>query len=247
MSGFNSSPSASPGPESVSSPDHVLGLTVHTLPTPQQALQSQAQRTRQGRLRMLAVLLVCAAPVLVSYLTYYLVRPEGRRNFGQLIEPQRPLPALIATRLDGQPQDLRLLKGQWLFISVAPALCDSACEQRLYMQRQLREALGKDKDRLDWVWLVAGSEPVPARLLPGLAQATVLRVDERALGRWLEPASGQQLADHLYLVDPLGNWMMRYPPLNSSVALDTASATGIKRDLERLMRATSSWDRPGRP
>jgi hypothetical protein len=42
---------------------------------------------------MLAVLLVCAAPVIASYFTYYVVRPEGRRNYGELIDPQRPLPA----------------------------------------------------------------------------------------------------------------------------------------------------------
>ena len=41
---------------------------------------------------MLLVLLVCAAPVIASYFTYYVVRPEGRRNYGELIEPQRPFP-----------------------------------------------------------------------------------------------------------------------------------------------------------
>ena len=42
-------------------------------------------------------------------------------------------------------------------------------------------------------------------------QATVLQVDEAALGAWLQPAPGQRLSDHLYVVDPLGNWMMRFP------------------------------------
>ncbi|MGH8847698.1 MAG: hypothetical protein ACREXQ_10740, partial [Polaromonas sp.] len=50
---------------------------------------TQAPSTTAGRWKMLAVLLVCAAPVIASYFTYYVVRPEGRRNFGELIDPQR--------------------------------------------------------------------------------------------------------------------------------------------------------------
>ena len=108
------------------------------------------------------------------------------------------------------------LKGQWLLVSVAGGACDAACERHLYLQRQLRESLGKDKERVDWVWLVADGAPVRERLRPALSQATVLQVDARALAQWLAPAPGHQLADHLYVVDPLGNWMMRFP-----AALDT--------------------------
>eukprot|EP01034_Spumella_vulgaris_P005027 gene5027-6415_t len=61
---------------------------------------------------MIAVLLVCAAPVIASYFTYYVVRPEGRRNYGELIDPQRPLPAVPTTSMDGKPGRLTDLKGQ---------------------------------------------------------------------------------------------------------------------------------------
>jgi hypothetical protein len=190
---------------------------------------------------MLAVLLVCAAPVVASYLTYYVIRPEGRRNFGELIEPQRSLPAITATSLEGKPVALPSLKGQWLLVSVAGGACDAACERHLYLQRQLRESLGQDKDRVDWVWLVADDLPVRAALRPALSQATVLRMDATLLAQWLAPAPGHQLAEHLYVVDPMGNWMMRFP-----AALDRAGAANAKRDLERLLRASASWDLPGR-
>jgi hypothetical protein len=225
--------------------DEPLGLTVHTLPRPQDALEGDARRTRTGRLKMLVVLAVCAAPVVASYFTYYVVRPEGRRNYGELIEPQRPLPSLAATSLDGKAVALPSLRGQWLLVSVAGGACDAACEKHLYLQRQLREGLGKEKDRVDWVWLVADGAPVRQSLLPAVAQATVLRVDAAQLTQWLAPAPGRQLPDHLYLVDPLGNWMMRFPALKPG-ELDTAAAKEIKRDLERVLRASASWDRPGR-
>ena len=83
--------------------------------------------------------------------------------------------------------------------------------QQLYFQRQLRESLGKDKDRLDRVWLVTDTQPIAAELLPGLKEATVLRVPADDVAHWLAPAPGHDIGEHLYVVDPLGNWMMRFP------------------------------------
>lgn len=237
-------------------PDEPLGLTVHSLPVPQEVLAGDARRTARGRLRMILVLLVCAAPVVASYFTYYVIRPEGRRNHGELFEPQRPLPAITGTSLDGKAVALPSLKGQWLLVSVAGGACDAACERHLFIQRQLREGLGKDKERLDWVWLVPDGQPVRESLRPALAQATVLRVDGRQLAQWLEPAAGRELSQHLYLVDPMGNWMMRFPAVATPdpaagaadvlKGIDTAAAARTKRDIERVLRASASWDQPGR-
>jgi hypothetical protein len=238
MSGSNSSsPAAKHG-----ALEQPLGLTVHSLPLPQEAALADEQRTRSGRWKMLLVALVCAAPVLASYFTYYVVRPEGRRSYGELIEPQRPIPSIAGTDLQGHRVSLPTLQGQWLLVSVAGGACDAECERHLYLQRQLREALGKDKERLDWVWLVPDEAPVRPALLPALGQATVLRVDGAQLAQWLAPEHGRALTDHLYVVDPMGHWMMRFPPTQ-----DLAGAAKIRKDLERLLRASAGWDQPGRP
>ena len=218
--------------------DQPLDLTVHALPRPDQA----APVNTRGRLKMLFILLVCAAPVLASYFMYYVVRPEGRRNYGELITPQRPLPSFNVTTPDGSVLPVNGLKDQWLLISVAGGACDAVCQQHLYLQRQLRESLGREKDRLDWIWLITDDAPIPAALEPALKGATVLRVSPADLAQWLEAVPGQALADHLYLVDPMGHWMMRFP-----AAMDAAGASKAKLDLKRLLRASSSWDNAGRP
>jgi hypothetical protein len=232
MSGSNSSPPAA------SALDEPLQLTVHSLPG-----QRTDDRTRRvsGRLKMLVVALVCAAPVVASYITYYVVRPETRRSFGELIEPQRPIPPINARTLEGKTVALPALQGQWLLVSVASGACDVRCENYLYLQRQLRESLGKDKDRLDWVWLVNDDVPVRPELRAAVAPATVLRVDATQLAQWLQPVQGHAADEHLYVVDPLGHWMMRFP-----AGVDRSSANKVKRDLDRLMRASVSWDRAGR-
>ena len=216
-------------------------MTVHDMPAPSEVAQLNEQRTMTGRLKMLMVLLVCAAPVIASYFTYYVVRPEGRRNYGELITPPVDMPDLQARDARGEVVPLTSLKGQWLLVAVGGGACDAACQENLYFQRQLREALGKDKDRLDRVWFITDDAPVKQGLLPALNQSQVLRLNAQALQGWLKPAADHALADHLYLVDPMGNWMMRFP-----AHMNVSSASKAKRDLERLMRASSSWDQAGR-
>jgi len=213
-------------------------MTVHTLPRPGEVAAVDATRTRSGRWKMLMLLLVCAAPVIASYFTYYVIRPEGRSSYGELIDPQRPLPAFTGANVRGEQVPLDSLRNQWLLVSVADSTCGEACERHLYLQRQIREMLGREKDRLDWVWLRTGDAPLTESLAQATAAAVVLQVDAAALSSWLEAAPGQRLEDHLYVVDPLGNWMMRFP-----VDVDPKKA---RRDLDRLLRASSFWDRAGR-
>jgi hypothetical protein len=163
------------------------------------------------------------------------------RNFGELIQPVKPIPDLIATTLDGQTVQLQNLKGQWLLISVASASCAPECQKNLLLQRQIRASLGREKDRTDWVWLITDDAPVASELMTGLSDAVVLRVQQAQLAQWLNPAAGHALNEHLYLVDPRGDWMMRFP-----AALDMDQASALKKDWERLLRASVSWDRPGR-
>lgn len=217
-----------------------LHFTVHDLPAPD--LEAQRRRVVTGRWRMLLVLLACAAPVIASYFTYYVIRPDGRTNYSQLIQPTRTLPATLPLRtLDGTVVAPQSLRGQWLLVVVSDAACDAACEKRLFFQRQLPEMLGRERDRIDRVWLVTG-EGRPSDTILQAARAntafTVLRTDAAALAAWLVPAEGRALQDHAYMVDPMGEWMLRVPP--------DPDPARVKRDLEKLLRAAASWDRAGR-
>jgi hypothetical protein len=218
-------------------------MSVHGVAGPDFADPDLAARSRtaRGRLKMLLVLLVCAAPVVASYFTYFVIRPQARTNYGTLILPTRSLPDLALRRLDGTPQPASALRGQWLLVAVGPSGCDAECDKRLFMQRQLREMLGKERDRVDKVWFVTDDGPLAPQLRAAVEAGpalTVLRVDRTALARWLEPAPGQSLDDHLYIVDPMGEWMMRMPP--------QPEPARVKRDLDRLLRASAGWDQPGR-
>ncbi len=221
------------GPES-------LTFTLHGTPAPM--LDYPAAQSRRGRVMMLLILAACALPVVASYFTYYVIRPQGRANYATLVEPQRPLPALDALPaqdLDGHSVPLTTLKGQWLLVVVAPATCGALCEKNLFLERQLREMMGAERDRIAKVWLVDSPEPVAPAVAAAVAAKPAVatyRVERSALARWLEPETGHTLEEHLYIVDPLGNWMMRTPANPDPVKL--------KKDVDRLLRASAWWNRP---
>lgn len=216
-----------------------LGLVVHSLPTPQ---ESVADVRPSGRLKLLAIMLVCSMPVIASYYAYFVVRPQGKANVGELISPARPVANLLGNTLQGQPKALADLKGQWLMVSVHGGACEAECQKRLFLARQLRATLGKDKDRVDWVWLVSDAAPVDSAMHQPLGDAVVLRVAPEVLGTWFEVGAGKAFSDYIFVVDPLGNTMMRLPAV-----FDISNSAKARRDLERLLRASVSWDGPGRP
>ena len=234
MSGSNSS---APGSAASSSPEPV-SFAVHSLPDPR-----SATRQRAGRLKMLLLLALCAAPVVASYFTFYVIKPSGSA-YGELIVPTVEIPAdLPLTDLQGRAVTAASLHGQWLLTVVQPAACGEACERQLYVQRQLREMLGKNRDRVDKLWLIGQDEPAPRpELLAALSQkgveVTVLRVPRERLAAWLKPAAGKVLADHFYLIDPMGRWMLRSPA--------DPEPGKVKKDLDRLLKANAGWDKAGR-
>jgi hypothetical protein len=217
-----------------------LSMTVHTLPLA--VVDERLRRTWSGRLQMALILLVCAAPVIASYWAFYVARPGGgEAAYGDLVQPAVVLPDVAAVDLMGGAVPLRALKGQWLLVVVGPAACDVACERILFLQRQLREMLGRERGRVDKVWLITDDAALKPELQQALTAAppvTALRLPRAVVTAWLKPAANQVLEDHLYLVDPRGEWMMRMPT--------APDPSRVKRDLERLLRASASWDVPGR-
>ena len=191
---------------------------------------NNAEARHRSRLKLYLVIAICAAPVLASYYAYYFVRPEARSNYGELIDPQRPMPALHLKTLDGRPFDPASLRGKWLLLMVAGGACDASCTDRLYHLRQVRLTTGKDRDRVERVWLISDAEPLQTQVIREYDGTQMVRADPAEIAAWLALASSARDADRIYVVDPLGNLMMRFP-------ID-ADPNKTKRDLAKLLRAS---------
>ena len=99
---------------------------------------------------LLLLALVCAAPVIASYLMYYVFKPTGgTTSYGALIEPQRPIPGeLMVTDEKGQPMPLTALRGKWLMVIVNGSDCNEQCATRLYFMRQVRALQSAERERV---------------------------------------------------------------------------------------------------
>jgi hypothetical protein len=185
---------------------------------------------RRARLKLLLIVLACAAPVIASYFTYYVIRPEGRVNYADLIEPQRPTGELPVRTLDNQESSLAQLRGKWLLITAAPSECPDGCRDRLFQMRQVRLMTGRERDRVSRLWLLTDRGSPSAALLAEHEGLELMRVDPAALATIFETAPGSDPSRHVFIVDPLGNLMMRFPA--------SADPAKMKKDLSKLLRAS---------
>jgi len=184
------------------------------------------------RWQLYAILLVCAAPVVLSYLTYYVIKPTGRTNYGTLIDPRaHPIPPLGATTLDGRPASLHDYRGKWILLQADGGACHAGCREKLYEMRQLRLVQGKDMDRIERVWLITDDQPLDTMLIRQFDGTRLLRARPDLVDAWLPVEPGTTAADHLFIIDPLGNLMMRFPK--------DADPNRIKKDIDKLLKASS--------
>ena len=191
----------------------------------------QKQRA-SGRWKLMVVLAVCAAPLIASYFTYYVVKPEGRTNYGALIDPRNyPIPAMASATLDGKTATLEAYKGKWIMLKVGGSDCQQACQDQLFAMRQLRTMQGKEMERIERVWLITDEQPLETLLLRVNDGTRMLRAPAETVAKWLPVEQGGQASDHIYLIDPLGNLMMRFPK--------DPDPSKVKKDIGKLLKASA--------
>lgn len=190
-------------------------------------------------------------PLLVSFWLYYGTgwRPSGHVNNGELISPPRALPSVSLPHIavtdpasgtassKGPPFETGagelsgpapgLFRGTWTLTYVGDGSCDTACRQTLYVMRQTRRALGTDMPRVARVFLVTGNCCATAFLAREQAGLTVLDAAGAPGQRLLDEFPAGDRAHSLFVIDPLGNLMMRYDVRRNP--------RGLLIDLRRLL------------
>lgn len=183
--------------------------------------------SHEGKRPLLWIVAVCLLSLLASYGGYIWWRPAQQMNHGELLET-RPLPATTLQEVSGRQFPFESLRGKWLLVTVQPAACDARCRLKLYYMRQVRTAQNENMMRIERLWLVTGAGvPAPDVLAeqPGLIVARPLDP------AWLAALPVRREAgEHIYLIDPLGNLVLRYH--------DESDAKGMLKDLVRLLKVS---------
>ena len=173
------------------------------------------------------IIALCIAPVAASYLAYYFFVPGGQVNYGELIET-RPLPSARMQLIDGSNFGFEQLRGKWLLLMTHGGACPAECQKKLFALRQLRLTQGREMNRIERVWLISDAATPTVESIAPFAGTWFVRAAASELLNAL-PADSVP-ADYFYLVDPLGNLVLRYPV--------DADPSRIIKDLARLLKAS---------
>lgn len=212
--------------------------TKPTAPEPAPQTPEQAQRNRRrNRWTLFALLLVFLSPTIFALFW----RPEGRVNFGELVQPPVTLVEATLSTGDGTATSTADIRQKWVWLTVVRGSCAEECRENLYNMRQARIAEGKYSKRIRYAVLVldpvteADQKP-DAQLVadhPVMDWFTATGESAVKLGDQFAAAvsgDGASLDHQIFIVDPLGNIMMRYPK--------GTNGKPLKNDLSRLLRAS---------
>ncbi len=189
-------------------------------------MSSPEQQVRMRNLRTLGALAALfLLPLAIAFWMYYGSdwRPAAQVNHGELITPPRPLPVVT---LPGTTT--KLLRGRWTLIYIGDGRCAPQCQEALYIMRQTRLALNRDMTRVERLFLATAdccARVYLQREHPGLFVIDATGPDTAAL---LAAFPHADTTVSLYVVNPLGNLMMRYDIRQNP--------HGLLEDLQRLLR-----------
>jgi hypothetical protein len=183
---------------------------------------------RRRNLRMLALLAALFfLPLLLSFVLYYgsSWRPATRVNHGELIIPARPLPQVGLPRVQGTWSGFT---GKWSLVYVGEGICDERCRAALTLVRQTRLGLNNEMTRVQRVFLATSrccDKTYLEEQHPGLI---VLDAGAPAAAPLLLAFPASATPEYVFVVDPLGNLMMRYDAHENP--------HGLLQDLQKLLR-----------
>ena len=191
-----------------------------------------ASRTK-SRIYLIAIIALFFGPLLIAWLLVGRWQPGGSVHHGELLNPAQPIVSFSAQRLDGTQLTDKDLYGHWTLLFLNPqSNCAQDCRTQLYNMRQARLALGKNMQRAQTVLLTRVSPSIDFQ--QWLAQehsamsAATLEPQSAAAAFFLQAFPTRNEEAWIYLLDPLGNLLMRYP--------SDINPKGILEDLKRLFK-----------
>ncbi len=181
--------------------------------------------TLSPRAKLLLIMAIFALPIVASFTAYRFYRPRPTANHGELLLPPAQVSAQALPTPDGGTFSFASLQGRWALVVPDSGRCAEACREKLTTVRQVRLALGRNASRVARVFVVDDRRAPDPELMKAFEGTEVALADGSAIG----PAARGDRA-HVYLVDPNGNVMMRWP--------QGGAPKGMLQDLERLLKAS---------
>jgi len=195
-------------------------------------------KTKSGMWQMWLIIIIFAAPVIASYLTFYVIKPSGgKTNYGQLVNPVQPAP---------EDTLMPIVYGKWTLLIARPAEeCskdEEHCVKLLFLMRQVRASLGREMERVQIVWINTDNSKVSETLQEAYNEQAGVKIigmpaNEESKNKLIQWLNMDDAKDAIHLLDPKGDRMMRF-----SVNPQAPEFPKMRKDIEKLLK----WNPTGK-
>ncbi|MDX5151920.1 MAG: hypothetical protein R3188_05540 [Acidiferrobacterales bacterium] len=202
----------------------------------QQETQFDPVVARRNRRIFVGLVILFATPFVIAIYMYKSGwRPATTMNHGTLVQPPRPAPEFKLSIRAGGHFDQHGLEKLWNYVVVTVGACDQACLKNLHAIRQIQIAQGKNQHRIRRILIHTGNDAGLKKIAESYPKLVILEADSGAfstLRTWftIKDQAGKFDGSRVYLVDPLGNYMMYYLP--------GYDPTGMRKDMARLLKVS---------
>jgi hypothetical protein len=180
------------------------------------------RRDRRNRMLLLVLVVLFVLPIAAAWLINRggLV-PSPSRQHGELLQPPLDLREVVPRRAGGSAYEWNPEARLWRIVATPPAPCDAACETLATDLDKVWRLFGRNADRVEVLW--AGDWPAGVR-----APDTLVPLPPDTDLRARLPGNDAVAGTPVYVIDPNGFVVLRYPP-----GFDPA---GLRSDVARLVK-----------
>lgn len=191
----------------------------------------QSPGTQRGRWSKILIIATILVPMVLAYVIYHtgMLMPQGTVNKGDLLSPPVQI-SNISLATDGAPIQFESQARKWRLVVPAFSECTKACEQALYLTRQVHKRLNNKYPRVER-WVLTDIEtPLFADLLA--SEYSGAEVVQASHGQWLSLINqSDQPAGHFYMMDQKGFIMMAYN-------VERHSGNDLLTDIKKMLKYT---------
>lgn len=171
---------------------------------------------------------VMIAPIALSYMLFYWGAPSGSVNYGELIKIKKALPDVALRKTNGVTFNISQLRGKWIMLVVDSGECGEFCRKKLYYMRQVRLMQKNKMERIERVWLIDDDKIPEAGIKEDFKGTIFINARDNKLLKEIPAKISRH--DHIYMIDPLGNLMMRFPK--------DIDPSKMAKDIKRLLKVS---------
>ena len=181
----------------------------------------------KSRIKLLIIILILSSPVFLATTYYIMGFNPGSMNYGDLLEVQK-LKGDGVNQVDNTIFRMKDLHGKWAMVTIDSGECNEACQLKLFYMRQARTIQHTERGRVERLWLIDDNKTVSDELLEEYKGTLFINAKDSELVKAIETEETHR--NHIYLVDFMGNLMMRFP--------EDLEPKKMSEDIKRLLHVS---------